>query len=139
MGSKGQPDGIVTLRQMAAATLGSAGASAVSVIYLFIAYSLLIAYDSKIGSIVGSWNSSIPAVASASIFTAAMLYIISAGMQPIQPAYGVLLLEEEVRFHPSLTVICDTYSVHSTFSRPWAFTCNLTNVFPTLAWGLLGT
>jgi amino acid permease len=84
----GAGDGIVTLRQMAAATLGPWGASAVSVVYLFIAFSLLVAYDSKVGDIMGSWVEGVSPLAAAAAFSGAMASIIAAGMALLEKGKG---------------------------------------------------
>lgn len=66
-------DSIVSLRSMAAETLGPAGAQLTSFVYLFMSYTLLVAFVSKAGEVVNLLSShTIPASAGGLTFAAGM-------------------------------------------------------------------
>lgn len=65
---------VVTLREMAAATLGPSGAHFVSFAYLALSYTLMIAYISKAGDLLGGGGAGPPTA-----FTAAVGAVLAAG------------------------------------------------------------
>ena len=72
---------LVSLRAMAAATLGSAGASAVNAAYLALAYALLVAYSSKAGDLVTLLGGALAPEAAEVALTAAFFGLLLSGAQ----------------------------------------------------------
>ena len=69
----------MSLRAMAAATLGPAGASAVNAAYLALAYALLVAYSSKAGDLVALLGGALAPEAAEVALTAAFFGLLLSG------------------------------------------------------------
>ncbi|KAK9804780.1 hypothetical protein WJX72_004945 [[Myrmecia] bisecta] len=76
-----EADEVVTLRQMAESTLGPLGASAMSLVYLGLSYSLLTAYISKVSELLTGMSSGLmtPATCAVAFTTAAGLTLCKGG------------------------------------------------------------
>ena len=70
---------LVSMRAMAAATLGPAGASGVSVAYLALAYALLVAYSVKVGELCALAGGAVAPEAAQALLTATFFGLLLAG------------------------------------------------------------